>query len=184
MISLNAIAIEEHNANNCEFYVDGFAETYSSYNNMGVWSKAIRTELKVPASQTIKRVIQVGQWVKWNDGSDQIVNDNDFRGLLLYKREYSASDKKWIIEVPFAGVEMNSPSSRNRYDRKIVETAYFIDIERFNQQVVRLWLSNQGKNFRPEEILSENTHNIFRGPSSYKWADQKAQIFDQKYLCK
>ena len=71
----------------------------------------------------------------------------------------------------------------NQRDYTIGEFAFFIDVRRPNGEVVRLWQSHGGQNFRMEDIYSYPTYSEGIPYGNIQWADQSSVIFDSKRSC-
>lgn len=171
-----------YDANHCEFYVDGAAIVEGGYSNMGVWAKAMRTEIKV--SSDMKNVVRVGQWILFGNGTTLLKKSSPSYHGFMEEYYYDSSKDMWIIQIPFQGNFFIAPSHPYKnLDKDIEETAYFIDVLR-DGEIQRYWLSSNGRNFKFQSIFSEPLYVESYGPTSYSWAHQSSDLFSQKRVCR
>lgn len=152
------------NADNCEFYVDGIAESYSyvsGYHQYKMWVELV----------SLRPEQSLGGWVRYRDRESGIVGEVAIQAL-------AAANNRWLWEFDIEGVV-----SEAHFARDILEFAFYSDSKGPNDESVRSWISNRGRNFSWKETLTEPTYVVRDGQTEKRWADSRARVFDQKRVC-
>ncbi len=92
-----------------------------------------------------------------------------------------------VIEPNYwkVGINYKETFGSNNYD--IVDFSFFIDVRRPSSagaKTVRLWQSNHGKNYKLDDIFSlPEASSKGVGGGSVQYANDAANVFDQKHSC-
>jgi hypothetical protein len=153
------------NADNCEFYVDGIAEAYMYFDGRHIYKMSVELVSLRPGQN-------LGGWVRFRDRASGIVGEALLEGVPSF------NGSKWTLEFDIEGVVVE-----NHFSRDILEFAFFADTIDANNELVRSWISNRGRNYSWKETMTEPTYVIRDGQTEMRWADFRAKVFDQKRVC-
>ncbi len=153
------------NADNCEFFVDGIAETYVYTDGRHLYKMSVELASLRPEQN-------LGGWVRYRDRASGIVGEAVLEGVP------NSTRSKWTLEFDIEGVVMET-----HFSRDILEYAFFADALDANNELVRNWISNRGRNYSWKETMTEPTYVIRDGQTEKRWADARARVFDQKRVC-
>jgi hypothetical protein len=171
--------VANRSANSCEYFVDGFAETFQY--NQGWSRKSMHAEIILRDTNIEK----VGMWVRYRDietDKTQNVEVEAIQGLTPLTR----GSFRWVAEFAISGSDnpfnINQPISR--FDYEIVAFAFFAERPTGKgDNTERIWMSNDGRNFSLADTMAEPNYPGSLGRGSITWANQNSPLFYQKKAC-
>jgi hypothetical protein len=171
--------VSNTSADSCEFFVDGFAETFQY--NQGWSRKSMHAEIMIRDLNIQK----VGMWVRYRDietDKTQNVEVEAIQGLTPLTR----GNFRWVAEFAISGTDNPFSISQpiSRFDYEIIAFAFFAERPTgTGYDTERIWMSNGGRNFNLGETMSEPTYPGSLGRGSIIWSNQNSPLFYQKKAC-
>lgn len=156
---------EQHDADNCELFVDRFAA--STFSNGGATVRWIEAAIQVGAQDG--ELLNVGMLTRAEAGDGP--RDAITLGTL-------AGPAPTAARTGFTTFRSNPPR-----DVEVVEFAFFADVERPDGSVVRLWQSQHGDNFDLDEVFAAGTDHESTGGTTTDRPRGESSIFDQRRAC-
>jgi len=158
-----------HDANNCEFHVDGFGDGFEGH--YGIPYRWLEAYLKVGSNDGV--VLGTGMFVEYTDHADATTDSR-----IIFGKEIDPGVYETGFNYLYTGY-MGSGSHSFGVERY----AFFVDVRRPSGDVVRLWRSRGGANFRWEDAFSlpTTTHSIPYGHVDY--AADGAAVLDSRRTC-
>lgn len=155
-------------ANNCEFYVNALGYQSRHYGGGGYDERTVVTYISVNARDLVHRdggkILRVGM----------LTNSRDWLvGTEIEPAYYMLRRTLYLIK-PYT----------ETIDYRLSEFLYFIDVQRANGEIDRLWLKNGNANFSwPTVVDSFPQYRVDLGPSYDIWVKEPSPIFNQKAAC-
>lgn len=149
-------------ANHCELFVDTFGR--GEFTNGGISTRWLQTEIAVPEQEG--EILNVGMFVT-------TVDDGDF---VMLGQE--TNDEVWTTGFTF------SSNAGSGVDHDVRAFAFFVDVERTDGRVVRLWQSAGGADFDVEDTFARPGEVEGIGGGTITFAGDDAEIFAQKHACR
>lgn len=166
---LNYDVAENFDASNCEFYLEGLGLGYVAHYHIPFrWLLAY---LKV--GQQEGEVLNVGLFTRYHDN---VTGQPGFRYSL------GVQEAAGLWRAGFAYLITGTQGLEDR-DVTIDAYAFFIDVRRSSGEVVRLWQSHAGRNYRLDDAFSLATYTEYIPYGNIQWADQAAEVFDSQRSC-
>jgi hypothetical protein len=153
-------------ASHCELWVNGFGN--GNFENGGFTNNWIEAYISAPRPGD--KLLNVGLFVR-AAGRDGRVTQNIVLGSPIATSYYAT------------GFYFTSTSQK--VDLTVRDFAFFVDVERPSGQIVRLWQSAGGHNYGMTETFAlppSGTKELGGGEVVY--ANEAAQLFDQKHACR
>jgi cysteine-rich repeat protein len=158
---------QNHDANNCEFFVDVFGRGSFSVN--GASGKWLEADLRMGAPE----------------GDLQAV------GMLTsYLDESNTQQTAWSLGaetgpgVWHTGFTWERTGlGPNNFSFTVVDFAFFIDVKNMAGDTVRLWISNNGANYTVAQTYAVPGQIESMGATTVEYAAVQASLFDQKHAC-
>ncbi len=168
-----------HKANHCEFFVNGFGAGQWAHNS--AFREWIEAYVSVDARSLVDdqggRIQNVGMYVKYEglnaatEGGEALFLGDEIEPAY-YRLEFRTSDN---LHTGFEVVAIR---------RNITQLAFFVDVERQNGAVDRLWLTNGQKDFTMSAIFDGHaTHVKGLGAGAIHYVLEDSPIFQQKHAC-
>jgi len=160
----------QYDANFCEFWPEDAGLGYIGH--YGIPYRWLLSDLRTGSNDG--QVMAVGLFVRYH-------NNKDGQEDSAYALGNEVAPGLWRTGFIYQSWSPNDPN--NTRDYAIDEFAFFADVKRPSGEVVRLWQSRGGQNFRPQDMVScpSCTEPIPYG--NIQWADQSSVIFDSKRAC-
>ena len=158
---------EEHEASNCELYLEGFGHGYEGHYGIPFeWLEAY-----VMAGGQDGELLNVGMLTRY---------EADGETRSRFSLGTSAGGDKYKTGFTFfaTGVQ-GSPG----VSYSVKQVAFFIDVRRPSGKVVRLWQSRGGANYGWDDAFGAGTTQTPIPYGNKKWANAGAVIFDGKNAC-
>lgn len=157
-----------HDANNCEFYVDAFGRgSYSVNGFSGSWLEAdLRTSAAIQG-----QVQNAGMLVRYLDEAN--VQKTGWR--------LGSEASPGIWHTGFTWTK-TGPGMGN-FTFQVVDFAFFIDVKGAGGDVTRLWISKSGANYTVAETYAVPGTIQSGGSTTIEFAADAASLFDQKHAC-
>jgi hypothetical protein len=149
-------------ANHCELWLNGFGR--GNFANGGHTVEWLEAYVSAPIDDAT--VVNVGMFVRTGGESPNFI----VLGEEIEKDYWST------------GFETFRSAANRKHDAR--DVAFFVDVERENGDMVRLWQSENGFNYDVEETFAmppSDTKSL--GGGSVVYANEQAPIFDQKHSC-
>jgi hypothetical protein len=171
-------AVNDFDANNCEFFVNAFGRgTFSHNSGFANWIEAYvsidEASLVLGAKGSIENV---GMYVKYS-GLNAASASGD--GLFLGNRIEPA-----YYKVRMTNSENVHGNGITQVRRRVERLAFFIDVKRANGVVDRLWLKNGAADYTVDAIFDGypvSYQNL--GAGLVTFAEGGSPIFNQKRAC-
>ena len=164
---------ESYDATHCEFYVNALGQgSFSHGQTWGGWLEVYIRVLAVDGD-----VLNAGQWTRYRspEGDEG----------TAYSLGSEIEPDYWLTGFTY---EQNAafwtPDGAPARDLEVVAFAFFLDVQRANGEVVRLWQSNGGANYTLEEVYAVEGYHHGIGIGSIEYADESAGLFDPKRACR
>jgi len=160
---------QSYRANNCEFWVDGVAQTKVGYQG---WSEAgLHTELKV--NKDITDLFDLFQVILYQNSTT-----NKTTGFSL-RASFEQNRQVWVIETVYKTVV---PDQRTVWPN--MDPQYMTYVMKRRTDKVCLWLSEPTEEaFSLEAVFKPPLYPLQAGRKQMVWANQQVALFDQKRSC-
>ncbi|MBN1771673.1 MAG: hypothetical protein JXB32_10455, partial [Deltaproteobacteria bacterium] len=158
----------QHDAGHCEFHVEGFGDGYVGH--YGIPFHWLLAYLRVGPQDG--EVLSAGLFTRFRDNRTGLAEQRFSLGI----RE---ADGLWRTGLAYL-VGMGSAAC----DRTIEEFAFFLDVRRPSGEVVRLWQSRHGANYRWDDAFALPTSREYIAYGSIQWADAASGVFDSRQACR
>jgi hypothetical protein len=153
----------DYDANHCELFLNAVGD--GSFTNGGFSHRWLEAYVSVPPQSG--DVLNVGMFVATGSA--------DSGNFILLADEIEPD--YWRTGFTF---ESNVVSSHNH---EVESFAFFVDVERPDGEVARLWQSGGGQNYRPEDAFALATFDHSIGGGTVRYANEASTVFDQKHAC-
>ena len=154
----------DYDANYCELFVNGFGQGSSSVD--GATTDWLEAYLSVPAQE----------------------------GRLLNAAMYTRAEQHGSVT---ATITLAVPIAPNYWktgfttyqnyagvDASVIDFAFFVDVQRPTGDVVRLWQSNHGTDYAPQQVFAQPPSGVVELPTgSISYASNASYLFYQKDAC-
>jgi hypothetical protein len=159
----------DYNATSCEFWLDGLGLGFVGH--YGIPFHWLLSYLKVgPQDGTVQNA---GLFTRFHDNGSGSVG-------VRFSLGVQESEGLWRTGFAYQITGFQGVQGR---DVTVDEFAFFIDVKRPSGEVVRLWQSRGGQNYRPSDAFSMATYTEYIPYGNIQWADQAASVFDSKHAC-
>jgi hypothetical protein len=174
---LNYAITANHDANHCEFFVNAFGRGSWSHNSAQMrWIEAYLSvdEANLQAGPGAK-VLNAGMFVSYRG----LKAATDGAGLYLGTR----------IEPSYYRVRMTYDENVHTYQiievrRSVERIAFFVDVQRSNGKIERLWLKNGSEDYSVQAIFDGYpTSWKSLGSGSVAYVERPSPVFNQKLAC-
>ncbi len=158
------VVTHNYAANNCEFYVDSFAEGSWSHNGSNA------------------------QWIEASLKVDIASLEEALNGKVLAAGLYSEKNYFYALQSNSGvyRVGMTHQLIPNAQDaRPLGSFAFFVDVKREGGSLDRLWLTNAEENFTKESVFANaDTTTQSLGSGTLQWVAETSVIFNQAKACR
>ncbi len=166
-------------ANNCEFYVNAFGMGH--WSRQSVYRNWMDAYLSVNAADLVSkqrgRIVNVGMYAAWKGLNPRTA---DGAGLFLAREIEPA-----YYQVRFLFDENDHGEVITELRRRVESFAFFIDIERTDQQVDRLWISQGGANFTIAAVVHGYPTVVKSlGNGMMTFVEGNSPVYAQRAACK
>lgn len=160
---LGYVPIRNCDVNYCEFYVDGtFGYTFA---HAGAYKDILNFYFHVNRESLVEgqhgRILNLAAYVREPEGDCLVRANHDKLPLGL------------AVQVPF-----QVPYS------EVTGFAFFLDIERADGSIDRLWLKNGDRNFTIGDIRNYTVRGRSLGAGSEYYVAEASPLFNQKKACR
>ncbi len=125
------------------------------------------------------KVLNAGLWVQYRDNASGQTGHRFSLGL--YEGRDWQGYENWRLGFAYW---LDYPESAwSKRDFTVQQFAFFMDVWRENGEVVRLWQSRRGQNYRLEDAFSLPGHREDIPYGHISWADQASPVFHAKHAC-
>lgn len=167
---LGHVPSRNFNANHCEFHIDGtyghsFARAGDSEDSLTFYFYINRPAL---AGEQGGQVRLLGAFVKYEDRGE-----GEERTHFLWTE---------TNELRLSVTSMHAFAMPRPVHSELLEFAFFLDVERSDGIIDRLWLKNGEANFRGSDISNRIGESF--GPNVRYYIAESSPIFYQKQACK
>jgi hypothetical protein len=157
----------EFDATNCEFYINSLGKEQRHYGGGGYDEIRIVSYLSVNAKDLVAKqggtITQVGMRL---NGTDDVITTQE-----LEPSYYVLRKTLWLRGY------------RNE-DYDLRQLAYFIDVQRTDGMVDRLWLKDGWHDFNWPEVFDSYPQTVkYLGPNSDSYVEEPSPIYNQKKIC-
>lgn len=158
-----------HAASHCELYLSGIGHGYTGH--YGIPNRWVEAYLRVGAQQG--ELLGVGMWARTREKESGKIGQRFVLG-----RQVSADTWQTGLMTLRSGY---MGAGGFAYD--IEQLAFFVDVRRPTGEVVRLWQSNGGANYRMSDAFGLPTRTKYIPYGNIQYADPAAAIFDLQRSC-
>lgn len=166
---LNYDIADNLDATNCEFHLDGLGLGFVGH--YGIPFRWLLAYLLVGRQDG--EVLNVGLFTRYHDSAS---------GQEGFRFSLGVQETPGLWRAGFAYLITGFQGAQGR-DVAIDEYAFFADVRRPSGEVVRLWQSRGGQNYRRDDAFSLPTYTEYIPYGNIQWADQAAGVFDSKRSC-
>lgn len=152
----------------CEFHLEGFGDGYVGH--YGIPFHWVLAYLRVGPQDG--EVLNVGLFTEFHDTA----TGEHGRRFSLGIREAEGLWRTGIVHDVTAGP--------NGCNRTLDEFAFFLDVRRPSGEVVRLWQSRHGANYRWSDAFELPASREYIPYGNIQWADAAAAVFDSRRACR
>ncbi|MCA9547409.1 MAG: hypothetical protein KC613_23560 [Myxococcales bacterium] len=154
----------QFDANHCEFYVNALGR--------GQFSQAQANEQWLEAWISVApdqdgQVIDVGLFAQWTEDGQA------YEGFVLGT----------LVEPNYWRSGLVTWSNAHGIRREVSAVAFFIDVQRPDGAVERLWHSGGGANYALADVYATPGYRLNIGSGSIEYADEQGALFDAKRAC-
>lgn len=153
-----------YDANYCEFWPEDFGLGYVGH--YGIPFRWIFANLRIGSVEG--QVLNAGMFTRFHESKSG-------KEGVMYSLGNEQLPGQWRVGFAY--------EVYGQREYVVDEFAFFIDVKRQSGEVVRLWQSRNGSNYRLDDILSLPTYSESIPYGYIKWADQAAVLFDPKRAC-
>jgi hypothetical protein len=162
--SLAAQPSENYDANNCELYVSDIGSGNVSVDG----STTDWVEVYIHTGAQSGQLLEVGMYTETTDGA---------QAITLAESQGAGS---WETGYTYA---RSGPGTAS-VAQTVSDFAFFIDVQRDDGSVVRLWQSDQGHNYDFDAVFSGPPGHVDSGgDSTVSYANPDSYVFWQKDAC-
>lgn len=157
---------QNFDADNCEFYVDSFAQ--AGFSADGATEAWIEAHIQVGSPQGT--IVGMGMYTH--------IIDQDGTPQDIWDFGTETAPSTWDTGHIYgrSGLSGNLTTT-------VEDFAFFIDVQQAGGDVIRLWVSSGGANFTLAQVFAAGETQQNEGDSWYDWANDPSPIFDQKHAC-
>ncbi len=153
---------------NCEFYLDSFSDVKTGH--YGIPEYWLEADLLVTASAG--QVKSVGLYAEFLDRSDNTLQHAWVHGWEMEPGRWRTGLNYLLTIHPTGGSLL-----------EVHSFAFFLDQQRQDGTIVRLWLSRSGKNYHWDDAFGIEPHRRYIPYGSAYDADGASGVFDSKWTC-
>ncbi|HSA23439.1 MAG TPA: DUF6209 family protein, partial [Myxococcota bacterium] len=157
-------------AERCEFHLEGFGDGHMGH--YGIPYGWLMAYLRVGAVDG--QVLNAGMFSRYHDAQTGAEGRRFSLGLELEPGLWRAG-----LAYQVTGMGGMIPA-----DRVVDEFAFFLDVRRPSGEVVRLWQSRQGANYRWDDAFSLPTTTQYIPYGNAQWANSEAGVYDSRRACR
>ncbi|MBI5497637.1 MAG: hypothetical protein HY904_21680 [Deltaproteobacteria bacterium] len=159
---------QQYDATNCEFTVTGFGHGYEGHYGIPVeWLEAY---LHVGAVDG--EPLEVGMLTRFTDTGNGVPGETFSLGTPM-------GDGTWKTGFTF---HAEAPQGR-RWNYRVDQVAFFLDVRRPSGSVVRLWQSRRGANYSWDDAFGAGVTRVSIPYGNVQWANDGAGVFDSRRAC-
>lgn len=158
----------QYDAEFCEFYVEGFGDGLVGH--YGIIYRWLLGYLRVGPQDG--EVLNTGLYTRFRDDATGQPGQRFSLGI-------PEGEGLWRVGIPYE-------VARGPFacDRTIEEFAFFLDVRRPSGEVVRLWQSRHGANYRWNDAFTPTPTREYIPYGNIQWADATAGVFDSREACR
>lgn len=166
-----AYTIQENwDATYCEFYLNSIGDGYEGHYGIPFhWLEAY-----IALMNNEGTILGAGMMTEYKDLAD---------GKLHQRFSYGAEIGPYYWKTGFTYF-FTGYMGDGSYSYEVQEFAFFVDIERPNGTIVRLWQSNFGANYAWNDAFGLPTSSVSIPYGHVDYANDDSKVFDQKKGCK
>ncbi|NRA63574.1 MAG: hypothetical protein HRU19_03780 [Pseudobacteriovorax sp.] len=167
--SSNLFAVENYNANHCEFYLDSIAVHRTGHYGIPITEVVTQFKVNVPKQD----VVALGQWVEYyNRITNQVEQD------MIYANLHNVYDPFKVQLI----LNIDHPQAGN-IGRDLIRFANFIEARDTNGTVKRLWQSNSGTNYEFADVMAAPTYTFPVAYGNGEYSNEYSSLFNEKKSC-
>lgn len=159
----------QYDAEFCEFHLEGFGDGYVGH--YGIPYRWLLGYLRVGPQDG--ETLQAGMYTRFRD---------DATGETGQRFSLGVREGEGLWRVGFA-YEVGGQGPYT-CDRTVEEFAFFLDVRRPSGEVVRLWQSRHGANYRWDDAFSRPASREYIPYGNIQWADAASGVFDSRDACR
>lgn len=165
-----------HSANNSEFFINSFGLAH--FSTGFAHREWITAEVLVDprlVKQQHNKILNVGMYVSYSGAE----NASSGRGLFLAEKD--PNSQRYTLDFIYAQANCGGVCQYTKESRQVDSLAFFIDVQRVDGSVDRLWVNHAGRNFTLNDICGDHgRYFVSRGIGGIDYVGSSSPIFNQK----
>lgn len=161
---------DQADAGGCEFFVDGFGDGHMGH--YGIPYHWLVGYLRVGHREG--EVLNAGMYSRYFDNGAATPSERFSLGLEV-------APGVWKVGLAYFTASIMGSEGR---DYEVEEVAFFIDLRRPTGEVVRLWQSRSGQNYRLDEVFGLPTTGEYIPYGNIQWANDASPVFESRRRCR